>query len=156
MSLLKHSAIALVAAVSLHAVADDRAELREELKEAQAKVAEIKGKLAEIETTIENLPAGVFVPANLQKVNVDRDDGGEEIQIEGKLPNGNVKELAMQVQKALKDAGYSVVKESLDKDDDAKLVYEKKTGDIRETIEVDIEKSWLSDKIEYEVEYEKH
>ena len=171
---------AMIAAGSMTAMADE-ADLRKELADAQAEVAELKAKLAEHDhasadhavagTTVTNadhthadhdhhstanLPAGFYVPENLTKVKVDRDDDGEEVELKGELESADIKALAREAQKALQEAGYAVVKENIEKDDEAKLSYEKVTGNIRETIEVEIDKSWLSDKVDYEVEYEKH
>ena len=103
-----------------------------------------------------NLPEGFYVPDNLNNVRVDRDDDGEEVELKGDLESADIKALAREAQQALQEAGYTVVKENIEQDDEAKLSYEKVTGNIRETIEVEIDKSWLSDKVDYEVEYEKH
>ncbi|MBV7435451.1 hypothetical protein KRX19_10480 [Cardiobacteriaceae bacterium TAE3-ERU3] len=178
MTMTKLGLAAMIAAGSMTAMADD-ADLRKQLADAQAEVAELKAQLAEHDhasadhavagTTATNadhaaadqhstanLPAGFYVPENLTKVKVDRDDDGEEVELKGELESADIKALASEAQKALQEAGYTVVKEEIDKDDEAKLSYEKVTGNMRETIEVEIDKSWLSDKVKYEVEYEKH
>lgn len=165
---------AMIAAGSMTAMADDTADLRKQLADAQAEVAELKAELkarqddahvatqdarhvdADDVNSTADLPAGVYVPENMLNVKVDRDDDGEEVEVKGEFESADIKALAREAQKALQDAGYTVVKENIEQDDEAKLSYEKVTGEVRETIEVEIDKSWLSDKVDYEVEYEKH